>query len=544
MTDDYKQTNAFDKNSMNNAASAKDGQRICLHQSEQSCSGEFFTYDLEKYKKDIETFGLEKTWESILSFLLSGLQSQFLAIDKLAELYEIGLALQDKGAKKEKGQYYTPDDVAAVMAVWFNELPGENICDVACGTGILILTYLNLIGFERARDILKNGNVYLYDNDKTALAICKTILVCKYGADVSESIHAICCDFLRKDTVLPENCKVICNPPYATVNKIPSAWENTAVTDSTKELYAIFMEKILNQSRCSVIITPYSFLGGSKFISLREEMNAHKGFVVSFDNVPGNVFCGKKHGVFNTNTANSVRAAITVVEEANDVKGFRMSPLIRFKNEERSKLFKNDILESFVDNTYQITNDVYPMYRRCFKSLCDVWNKWMSAGKKTLDSYLVQDGKYTLSMPNTCRYFTVAANGKMKRNGQIILSFNDKHIFNYVFCLINSSFAYWYWRNYDGGITYPKSLLLGMPLFYDGLTNNDKRFFDNLADDMIRCADKFVVTKNNIGVQENIKYPKEYRDKINRKLLDILGSDIDEKEFDVIHSNMALEVKV
>ena len=48
-----------------------------------------------------------------------------------------------------------------------------------------------------------------------------------------------------------------------------------------------------------------------------------------------------------------------------------------------------------------------------------------------------------------------------------------------------------------------------------------------------------VATSDNV-----LDVPKEYRDKINRKLLDILGSDIDEKEFDVIHSNMALEVKV
>ena len=111
-------------------------------------------------------------------------------------------------------------------------------------------------------------------------------------------------------------------------------------------------------------------------------MNRHKGFVVSFDNVPGNIFLGKKHGIFNTNTANSVRAAITVVEDADDRKGFRMTPLIRFKTEERTALLNNDVLESFIDETDQIITDANPMYRRCFKQLCEVWEKWKTVAQK------------------------------------------------------------------------------------------------------------------------------------------------------------------
>lgn len=145
-------------------------------------------------------------------------------------------------------------------------------------------------------------------------------------------------------------------------------------------------------------------------------------------------------------------------------------------------------------------------------------------------------------MPNTCRYFTTASKGLLNRRGQIVLRFGDKNIFNFVFCLINSSFAYWYWRLFDGGVTYPKSLLLSMPVFFDLLTENDKEFFNNITNEMINNASNFIITKNNIGIQENIKYPKEYRDKINRKLLDILGLNIDEKIFDLVHSNMALEV--
>ena len=540
----YVQASIFDSivdETENNTIAA---YKICLPIGNEADYKKFSKYNLENYKKDIEILGLDKTWDGIISYTLNGQCNQFLNIDNFAELYEIGLALQDKYAKKESGQYYTPDDVAVVMAQWFDGLKGENICDVACGTGKLILTYLDIIGYEKAHTLLSKGLIYLYDNDKTALTICKTILVCRYGKDIESSIHAIYGDFLNKNISLPKNCKVISNPPYAGVSNLPQSWNNSTVANSTKELYAVFMEKIIQQSQSSVIITPYSFLGGNKFLSLRKELNHCSGFVTSFDNVPGNIFCGRKHGIFNTNTANSVRAAITVVEDNNIPRGFRMSPLIRFKNEERAKLLQNDVLMSFIDDTYQLVSETNPMYNRCFKSLRGVWDKWIGTSKKTLRYYIDDNGEYTLSMPNTCRYFTTAANGKMNRNGQIVLSFSNEQIYNYIFCLINSSFAYWYWRNYDGGITYPKGLLLNLPVFFDKLKDEDKQFFDDMAREMMKSASQFTVTKNNVGVQENIKYPKSYRDVINRKLLDILGCNISEKEFDVIHSNMALEVNI
>lgn len=502
-------------------------------------------YSLEKYISDIKTNGLEETWTGIMNYIMHNGNNDFLSPYNFAELYEIGLATQDKYAKKENGQYYTPDDVATVMSNWFKNLQGEAVCDVACGTGKLILTYFDVIGFESARSLLKKGLVYLYDVDKVALNICKTVLVCKYGKDIEDKIHTIHCDFLSKNIVLPKNCKVIANPPYAAFDAVSDTWEQTQVAQKTKEMYSMFMEKIITQSKCSVIITPYSFLGGSKFYPLRKIMNNYNGFVVSFDNVPGNVFCGRKHGIFNTNTSNSVRAAITVVENKKGINGFKFSPLIRFKNEERTKLLNTPVLESFITENYQVVTDNNTMYQRCTKNLYDVWKKWNTVGNKTLKCYVSQNGKYTLSMPNTCRYFTVASNGVMKRNGQIVLSFNDKHIYDFVFCMINSSFAYWYWRNYDGGITYTKGLLLNMPLFYDRLSNDDIQFFDKMANTMIQCADRFVVTKNNVGIQENIKYPRIYRDTINRRLLDILGcNNTNEKEFDIIHSNMALEISV
>lgn len=502
-------------------------------------------YSLEYYIKDLETYGLEYTWSYICEYVLTyGENIDFLNVKNFGEMYEIGLAIQDKQEKKKKGQYYTPDDVAIVMSEWFDSLEGQNVCDVGCGTGKLILTYLEYIGKERALQLLNEGKLYLYDIDIVALKICKTAILLKYGQELEDKIHDVAGDFLSSNVILPENCKVISNPPYAAIQRVSLYWSNTRVLNDSRELYSIFMEKIINGSLSSVIITPYSFISGSKFYSLRRILNQFTGEIYSFDNVPGNIFYGRKHGIFNTNTSNSVRAAITIVRK-NNSDGFRLTPLIRFKTSERKDLLQCKTLEGFLSPKRQKITLDKPMYYKCFKELQPLYDCLIDRAKHHVLAELVsRNGGYVISMPNTCRYFTSAFNGKMKRNGQITLHFDDEKKFNYVYCLINSSFAYWHWRLFDGGITYPVSLLLNIPVIYDALSEEDHVFLKETVKEMSSRASEFIVKKNNVGIQENIKYPRQYRDRINQRFLDILNIKVDNSTMDLIHSNMALKVSV
>ena len=497
-------------------------------------------YSITEYCNDITNFGLEYTWNKLIYYTLHfSSDNSFLHIDNFGELYEIGLALTNKQYKKNSGQYYTPEDVATVMSTWFDKLEAETICDVACGTGKLILTYLNLIGKEKALQIVNEGRLYLYDLDKTALNICKTILIKKYGKAVSK-VHFIHCDFLDAKIVLPKNCKVISNPPYSTVDTLLPAWDKTSVAIDSKELYSMFMEKILKQSNSSVIITPYSFIGGNKFYSLRLLMNNHNGFIVSFDNVPGSIFCGRKHGIFNTNTSNSVRAAITVVKNNNNVKGFRLTPLLRFRTDERAKLLNCTVLESYISNKVQIVDKKHPAYSKCHKELQNIYDSWLriSSGKTVKDITSSAKTNYVLHVPNTCRYFTTASVRKLNRTGLMTLYVKDETNYKFLYCLINSSFAYWWWRIFDGGITYPIGLLNKMPVFSDMLSNDDKAFFNNIFNEMVNIEEDCITTKLNAGAkQENIKFPSIYREKINERLVKILSCNDDYKLLNLLHQN-------
>lgn len=498
-------------------------------------------YTMEQYITDIKTIGLQNTWENICNYLIhSKNNDDFLNINNFDVLYETALALIDKQSKKNSGKYATPKDVAAVMGKWLKELDCYNICDVGCGTGNLILTYLDSIGEEEAKKIISEGRIYLYDIDKVALNICKKSILAKFRYTDEDKINAICCDFLNKNIQLPENSKIISNPPYASISNINETWDNTEFIREAKELYSSFMYKIIAQSEAAVIITPFSFISGDKYKSLRKQMsNRGNGFIVSFDNVPGNIFYGKKHGIFNTNTANSVRAAITVFKHDKETKGFKVSPLIRFKNAERTKLLNNTVLKNTLPDKLQITDDKNSSFKKISKNLINIFDNWQkNSDCKVKDIITQEKTNYFIDMPNTCRYYTTASHRKLKRAGSITSCLKDEKSFYFLYCFINSSFAYWWWRIFDGGITYPVSLFNEIPLPFLKLSDEDFSFFKTVCEEMKEKEAKYIIKKINAGEeQENIRFPNNYRDILNKRILEIIGCDDKASIFDEIHSN-------
>lgn len=487
------------------------------------------------YLEDVRRRGLDSVWNDLLKQIEKG---EGPSIEDVGELYEAGLAETNKTDKKECGKYYTPDDVAALMGKYLLELNGKNLADVCCGTGKLILAYLKLLGREEARKLISEGRLYLYDADGTALKICRSVIGAIYGRDVTEMIHCIVGDFLNKDAALPNDCKVISNPPYARIKTIDERWEATEVVKDSMELYSAFMEKIIKNSRSSVIITPYSFIGGDKFGSLRKMMDDSNGFIVSFDNIPGCIFCGRKHGVFNSNKVNSVRAAITVTENNADENGYRCSGLIRFKQEERERLLKPSALSDFIGAERQRAER---KYAKCFPELEPVLKEWKTCGT-TLGNLLDENGRYSLCVPNSGRYYTTAARKDLERAGKHLLRFSDRETALLSYAFLNSSFSYWYWRLYDGGITYSLSLLKSLPTFFERLSREDKERILTIAESMMSEENRFLTYKKNAGkMQENIRFPDHYRKNLNRVFLNALVPRATESIFDRVHANKAFE---
>lgn len=493
---------------------------------------------ISKYLSQIKKDGLSKTWDNILVNSLNG--SNEYNVENFGELYEIGLECTNKISKKEMGKYYTPEDVASILSNWLLPLNGVNICDVGCGTGNLILNYLSKLKYNDAKKLIEDGHIYIYDVDSLALKICKYSIAIKYGSDLLDKIHDIKCDFLNKKIKLPIDSKVISNPPYYKITKIKKSWKLTDVIKNSKELYSSFMEKIITQSVSSVVITPYSFIGSDKFYSLRCLMNNYNGFIVSFDNVPGNIFIGRKHGIFNSNSTNSVRAAITVTENKLDKRGYRISPLIRFKTDERNSLLNNELLEELINDEYQLVDVECKSYHKCFIELSNIYNAWINKSENTLSEFITNkdNGNKCICVPTTCRYFTVGSSFELTRDGKRMFYLKDDKYYDYIYTLLNSSFAYWWWRLIDGGINCSMSLIGSIPSIYNLLNENDKKELSKIAKDMQKHEKEYLVYKRNAKkMQESIKFPKEYRNKINKVFLKALGVDDEPEVFDIIHSS-------
>ena len=440
------------------------------------------------------------------------------------------------------GKYYTPRDVSVVMSKWLKPLKGENICDVGCGTGNLILSYLDCLDKNEAIKLISNGNIYLYDMDNISLEICKYSIAIKYGKEYLNKIHTKNCDFLDKNIKLPKNSKVISNPPYYKITTNGDNWEITKVISDSRELYSAFIEKIITQSESSVIISPYSFIGSGKFYSLRQVMNKYNGFVVSFDNVPGNIFNGRKYGIFNSNKGNSVRAAITVVENKEGVNGFRFSPLIRFKTDERKKMLNNDILYGLINDRYQLVNSKQKSFYKCHIDLLNILDTWENKSTKRMSSLINQNDGKEIYLPTTCRYFTVGSKKNLSRDGKRIIKVKEGTTYNYVYCMMNSTFAYWYWRLYDGGINCPLTIINTIPVFLDLFNEKQIEKLNKIAKEMQDNEKEFLVYKVNAGKkQENIKFSKNYRDRINKLFFDVLGISENINVLNKIHSSSLFE---
>ena len=198
------------------------------------------------------------------------------------------------------------------------------------------------------------------------------------------------------------------------------------------------MEKILKESSSSVMITPFSFIGIDKFYSLRELMNDYNGFILSFDNMPACIFNGQKQGVFNTNVSNSDRAAITVVENKRGVNGFKVSPLIRFTAGERSDLLKNEVLNGFIADDYQMVSDINGKYYKCFKEVLPLYKSWIDNSSLVFGDLLTKKNtEYSLSMPKTCRYFVSATRKELSRTGKSTLYFSTLEDMEFAYVLLN-----------------------------------------------------------------------------------------------------------
>ncbi|MDD4184249.1 MAG: N-6 DNA methylase [Candidatus Izemoplasmatales bacterium] len=218
-------------------------------------------FGIVDYSQLLDDLGLEMAWKVILdnisNLTIAELKGSFFDFDNLGEIYEIGLAYTNKITKKELGKYYTPDDVSSLMFELLLENTNLiNLVDVGCGTGNLIISVIKTAMKSGQTDIIRRireGRVWLYDVDPVALSICVVKIEILLQEKVGSLIHVVLGDFLDKKIELPSDCTVITNPPYSIIKEIKKNWIRSDVLLQSKDLYAGFIDRILQQERCKEV---------------------------------------------------------------------------------------------------------------------------------------------------------------------------------------------------------------------------------------------------------------------------------------------------
>ncbi|MBM2820566.1 MAG: hypothetical protein HW405_326 [Candidatus Berkelbacteria bacterium] len=475
-------------------------------------------------------FGLEKTWYSVLATHLLNIgrkdleyilkEKEFknieiqsfdflkgLSVGEISVLYEYSLAHVDRDKRKEEGQYFTPDDVAQIMAKKALTFPKNKIWIDPC-SGVGNLSFWLIQYQENQEDFLKK-NIYLIDRDELALFIARFILTIKFQKKdlrLFKNIisHFVKADFLFSDN-LPKYDYAILNPPYV-VTEPDTHFE----TSQAKDLYAYFIERVIKTTSGFISITPQTFTNGQKFNSLRKLLldNFNSLDIYCFDNVPDNIFKGIKFGSKNTNRANSTRAGIIIAKQSNNKQVFRITPLLRWRVKERQKLLVS--LDDFLVRI-EPSEDLFPKLQ---KNLLPLYRFVKNQKKILLHLVSNRPTPYKLIIPSTPRYFISALKHPVKRSSYKILYFYSQKEMDIAYLLLNSSYMYWWWRVNDGGMTISEKTLLTLPVLNEIMVNKSLLTKIEMSEKTNR------VIKRNAGKDnENVKHGSLLIQEITANLL-------------------------
>ena len=495
-------------------------------------------FDTSKLERLINSKGIHGAWIDILATHITNCDDEFsyilnnknfsgssvldenivgtLSIGEIGVLYEYSVAYVDAGSRKVNGQFFTPDDVAVMMAKKSLEFDPGVWLDPCSGIGNLSW---HLVNTQEDKEGFLMNKMVLSDRDPLALFIARVLFTisfqdnCKDLFDVIEDRFVVF-DFLSVSSesqnmlfgsdsleAIPAHDFVIVNPPYLSIKGADTRFE----TAKCRDLYAYFLENIIKSSRGFISITPQSFTNASKFESLRNLLLKHYSNITiyTFDNIPGNIFSGVKFGSSNSNTANSIRAAIVVAGANSDDPKRQITSLLRWKTSERAEFFSR--LDEYLSDA-PLSTEYFPKVSSVFLGLFKTLKKLPS-----LDSILsIEETDYVLHIPAAPRYFISALKTPVSRNSLKSIYFKNKKDLNKAYLLINSSFMYWWWRIRDGGMTLSFETIKSLPLL-------DFETDSKLVSKLEKSEKSNLVYKKNAGVmQENVKHDMSLIAEVNQ----------------------------
>jgi adenine-specific DNA-methyltransferase len=201
--------------------------------------------------------------------------------DRLGVLYDIN---KDSKKKKSEGQYFTPLEIAKLMAS-FAAIRKESIkiLDPGCGTAILACALVEYILKQNYG--IKNIELILYEIDLDILYLTNKVLnylrewISDKGINLQYSV--IEKDFILensgtffKNSEMKNYDIIISNPPYFKLRKNDERVLNTqTLVSGQTNIYSLFLglaSKLLKEDGELIFITPRSFASGEYFKAFRK----------------------------------------------------------------------------------------------------------------------------------------------------------------------------------------------------------------------------------------------------------------------------------
>lgn len=468
----------------------------------------------------IDRLGIERVWQSLVAVhaqvsgspalapILADLPRRDprwradlldgLTMSERSVLYEFSLAHADRDSRKASGQFFTPDDMARFLAERAAAFPEGTWLDPCCGVGNLSY-WLAVAQHDPAAFVAER--LVLVDRDPLALRIARTLLATEFGLDTAGYLalraRSRVADALS-DAFAAEHPPfdfALFNPPYVNVPRDPRF-----VSSDARDLYAFFLERMLELGRGIVAITPVTFTSGRRHAELRRLLvrRLERMDVYCFDNVPDFVFRGVKFGSQNSNQVNSTRAAVVVGlrGETDAPRRHRITPMMRWRAVERAELFA-----SADDFLAELQPDAARAFPKVGATLVPL-HQQLLAGTTSLGDLLVRTPTpHALQVPIALRYYLSAVQRPLERKNVHQLFFATEADRDRAWVVLNSSLAYWWWRVYDGGIVITRGLLESIPI---PLAAAPPALVDLLG----RSEDENLVLKLNAGqATANVKHP-------------------------------------
>jgi hypothetical protein len=501
--------------------------------------GNLNTFNPSPVQDLIDGYGLEMAWLNMLYTRIATSKSSLhyilrdskfkkctvlnedvlndLTIGEISVIYEYSVAYIDSSSRKENGQFFTPDDVAIFMASQASDFPEGKWLDPCAGIGNLSW---HLVNSQSDPEKFLISKMVLSDKDPFALFIARVLFTLSFQKRRRNLFNEIESNFVEFDFLsvaetdsfilfaenslakIPVHDYVIVNPPYLSI----SGEDNRFETAKARDLYAYFLENIIKSSTGFISVTPQSFTNAKKFEPLRKLLLNNFSYlrIYAFDNIPGNIFFGIKFGSSNSNSANSIRAAITIADKER--KGNSITSLLRWKSSERSDLFIN--IDSFLASPL-FTSEFFPKVSSRFLPLYR-----LLARRPRLESIVSKSPtEYALFIPSAPRYFISALMKPVSRTSLKTIYFKNESDRLRAYLLLNSSVMYWWWRVRDGGMTLSLESILSVPIPEFSLSKP-------LIKELKSSEDTNIVYKLNAGsLQENVKHDPDLISRLNTHIV-------------------------